>query len=63
MFFLLVYARSSFGDNETCVRVVDGLDEDDVQLILRLHNSNFFTYETPPNIYSFKDIPEVVYTM
>ena len=62
-FLLLAYARSSIGDIETYVRVVDGLDKDDVQSILKLHISIFFTYEIPPTSHSFKDIPEVVYTM
>ena len=38
------------------------LDEDDIQLILKQHNSTFITYEIAPGIYSITDISEAVYT-
>ena len=61
--FLMGYARSPFRDFESYLRIVVGLDEDDIQLILKQYNSNFVTYEKLPGIYSVKDISQVVYTM
>ena len=43
--------------------MVVGLDEDDIQLILKQNSSNFVTYELSHGIYSIKDISEAVYTM
>ena len=60
---LMGYARSSFRDFESYLRIVVGLDEDVILLILKQYNSNFVTYELSPGIYSIKDISEVVYTM
>ena len=37
------YARSPFSDFESSLRIEVGLDEEDVQLILRQSNSNFVT--------------------
>ena len=39
------YARSPFRDFENSPRIVVGLDEDDIQLILKQYSSNFVTYE------------------
>ena len=50
------YARSPFRDFESYRRIVVGLDDDDCQLNLKQHNSNFVTYESSPGIYSIKDI-------
>ena len=60
---LLGYARSPFRDSESYLRIVIGLNEDDIYLERKQCNSNFVTYEIPPGIYSVKDISEVVYTM
>ena len=60
---LLGYARSPFRDFESYLRIVIGLDESDIWLILKQYKSNFVTYEIPPGIYKIKDISEVVYTM
>ena len=60
---LLGYTRSPFRDFESSLRIVVGLDEDDVQLILKQHNSNFVTYELSPGIYSIEDYSNVVYRM
>ena len=43
--------------------MVFGLDENDIQLILKQYNSHFISYELSPGIYTTKDISEVVYTM
>ena len=57
------YARSPFRDFEIYPRIVIGLEEDDIQLILKQYNSNFVTYEISPGIYSIQDIAEAVYTV
>ena len=60
---LVAYARSTFHDFESYLRIVVGLDEDDTQLILNQCNSNLITYESSPGIYSIKDVPDVVYSI
>ena len=45
------YARSLFRDFESYLRIVVGLDEDDIKLILKQYNSNFVTYGLLPGIY------------
>ena len=57
------YARSPFRDFESYLRIVVGLDEDDIQLIFKQKNSNFVTYEFSPGIYTIGDISEAVFTM
>ena len=59
---LMGYARSPFRDFESYLRIVVGLDEDDIQLLLKQYNSNFVTYELSPGIYTYEDISEAVYT-
>ena len=46
---LMGYARSPFRDFENYLRVVVGLHENDIQLILKQYNSNFVTYELSPD--------------
>ena len=55
------YFGSPFEDFESYLRLVVGLYEDDIQLILKQYNSNFVTYEITPGIYTFKDISEAIY--
>ena len=57
------YARSLFRDFERYLIVVVGLDEGDIQLILKQYKLNFVTYELLPRIYRVKEISEAVYTM
>ena len=57
------YALSPFPDFESYLRIVVGLDEDDIQLNLKQYNSNFITCKKSPGIYSVKEISEFVYTM
>ena len=59
---LLNYSRSQFRDFENYLRIVVGLDEKDIQLILKEYNSHFITYELSPGIYTIKDISDVVQT-
>ena len=54
------YTQSSFRDSESYLRILTGLNEDDIQLILKQYNSKFITYEISPGIYTFKDISEVL---
>ena len=54
------YAISPLRDSETYLRILTGLDEDNVQLILKQYNSESITYENSPGIYTFKDLSEVL---
>ena len=47
---LMGYARSPFRDYESYLRIVIGLNEDNIQLILKQYKSNFVTFEIPPGI-------------
>ena len=57
---LLNYSRSQFRDFESYLRIRVGLDEEDIQLILKEYNSHFITYELSPGIYTIKDISDVI---
>ena len=57
------FARSAFRGFESYLRIVVGLDQDDIQLLLQQFNSIFITYEIPPSSCSIKDVSDVVYTM
>ena len=59
---LLNYSRSQFRDFECYLRIRVGLDEEDIQLILKEYNSHFITHELSPGIYTIKDISDVVQT-
>ena len=56
------YSRSQFRDFESYLRIRVGLDEEDIQLILKEYNSHFITYELGPGIYTIKDISDVIHT-
>ena len=58
----LNYSRSQFRDFESYLRIRVGLDEEDIQLILKEYNSHFITYQLSPGIYTIKDISDVVQT-
>ena len=60
---IMGYARSPFQDLESYLRIVVGLDEDDIRLILKQCNANFVTYELSPGIYTIKDISEAVHSL
>ena len=62
MILLLGYARSLFRDFESYLRIVVGLDEEDIQLILKEYNSHFITYELTTGIYSIQDISDTIHT-
>ena len=55
------YAQSPFRDFESYLRIVVGLNEDDIQLILKQYNEKFITYDLSPGIYTIKDFVKAVY--
>ena len=62
MLLLVGYSRSLFRDFESYLRIVVGLDEEDIQLILKEYNSHFITYELTPGIYTIQDISDAIQT-
>ena len=62
MIILLGYSRSVFRDFESYLRSVVGLDEEDIQLLLKQYNSHFITYELTPGIYTIQDISDTIHT-
>ena len=59
---LLGYSESLFRDFESYLRIVVGLEEEDIQLILKQYNSHFITYELTPGIYTIQDIADAIHT-
>ena len=59
----MTYARSAFREFESYLRIVVGLDEDDIQLISKQIVSNFINYEILRGYYTIKDNSKAVYTM
>ena len=57
----MAFARSPFRDFECYLRIVIGLDEDDLKLILKQYNEKYFTYELDHGKYSIEDLQEAVY--
>ena len=62
MILLLGYSNSPFRDFDSYLRIVVGLEEEDIQLILKQYNSHFITYELTPAIYTFQDISDAIHT-
>ena len=62
MILLLGYSASPFRDFESYLRLVVGLDEEDIRLILKEYNSHFITYELTPGIYTIQDISDAIQT-
>ena len=62
MILLFGYCASSFRDFESYLRLVIGLDEADIQLILKEYNSHFITYQLTPGIYTMQDISDAIKT-
>ena len=60
---LMGYARSQFRDFESYLRIIVGLEEDDIQLILKQYNEKFVTYELDPGNYTIEDIQKAVYPL
>ena len=61
MILLLGYSRSLFRDFESYLRIVVGLEKEDIQLILKQYNSHFITYELAPGIYTIQDISDAIH--
>ena len=60
MTLLFGYSASSFRDFESYLRLLIGLDEKDIRLILKEYNSRFITYELPPGTYTIQDISDAI---
>ena len=60
---LMGYARSPYRDFETYLRIVVDLEEDNIRLILKQNNENFFTYELDPGNYTIEDLQKAVYPL
>ena len=58
---LKAYGNSSFRDFESYLIIFVGLEEDDIQLILKQYNEKFVTYELDPGNYNIEDIQKAVY--
>ena len=63
LILLMGYARSPFRDFESYLRIVVGLEEDDIRLILKHYNEKFITYELEPGNYSIEDVQKSVYPL
>ena len=63
MILLMGYGRSPFRDFESYPRFLGGLDEDDIQLILKQYNANFVTYELHPGTYTIEELQEALYLL
>ena len=57
------YANSSFRDFESYLRIIIGLEEDDIQLILKQYNEKFVSYELDPGNYTIEDLKKTVYPL
>ena len=62
MILLLGYGRSQFRNFESYLRIVVGLDEEDIQLNLKQYDSSFITNELTPGLYTIQDISDAVHT-
>ena len=62
MIIFLGYTRSPFRDFESYLRIVVGLHEEDIQLILKQYKSHFISYELTPRMYTIQDITDAVNT-
>ena len=60
---LMGYARSPFRDFESYLRIIVGLEEDNIQLILKQYNEKFITYELDPGNYTIEDLKKAVYPL
>ena len=57
------YARSPYRDFETYLRILVGLGEDNIRLILKQYNEKFITYELDPGNYTIEDLKKAVYPL
>ena len=54
------YVHSPFREFESYIRIVVGLNEDDIRVILKQYNSEFITHKIYSCAYTFKDLSEVL---
>ena len=62
----MVYVRSPFREFENFFRIVvglNGLNEDDIQLILKQYNASFVTHQLDSGNYTIGDLQEAVYPL
>ena len=57
------YASSQFRDFESYLRIIVGLEEHDIQLILKQYNEKLVSYELDPGNYTIEDIQKAVYPL
>ena len=57
------YINSSFRDFESYLRIIVGLEEDNIQLILKQYNEKFITYKLDPGNYTIEDLKKAVYPL
>ena len=60
---LMGYARSPFRDFVSYLRIVVGLEEDNIRLILKQNNEKFVTYDFDPGNYTIEDNQKSVYPL
>ena len=60
---LMAYARSPFRDFDSYLRIVIGLNEDNIQLILKQYNAKFVTHEFDTGNYTFEDLQKAVFPL
>ena len=60
---IIGYARSPFRDFERYLRIVVGLEEDNIRLILKQYNEKFITYELDPGNYTIEDLRKAIYPL
>ena len=58
---LMGYANSPFRDFESYLRIFVGLEEENIQLILKQYKEKFITYELDPGNYTIDDLQKAVY--
>ena len=60
---LMGYARSPFRDFGSYLRIVIGLDEDDIHFISKQYNEKFVTYELDPGNYTIEYLQKAVHPL
>ena len=60
---LMNYYGSPFRDFESYLRIVIGLKEDNIRLILKQYNKKLITYELDPGKYTIEDLQKAVYPL
>ena len=59
-FFLNDYVHLPYRDYESYLRILSGLNEEDIQLILKQYNSKIVTSKVPPGSFTSKDLSSVL---